>query len=148
MDVQDLVAVIVFINNPSVSTLRDKPVSSSERDSTHRVVRSGVKITAIRVDTVVKLTERATLVFAIKQTTLEAVPPGQQATRTSPIIKSIGKWKTRASKYPKKGMTVYCSPTPIKIDFGILSTRAKSSKLRVKPMQSIIIARKYGIQVG
>ena len=43
-------------------------------------------ITAARVETVVRLTERAMLAFAIKQTTLDAVPPGQQATSIMPII--------------------------------------------------------------
>ena len=55
-----ITTLIVFINNPRVSTLRVSPVSSSERDSTHKVVKSGVKITAKRVETVVKLTESAT----------------------------------------------------------------------------------------
>ena len=101
-----------------------------------------MKITARRVETVVKLTESATLAFAIKQTTFEAVPPGQQATKTSPITKSIGRSKSRASAYPKKGMMVYCSPTPSKINFGIFRTREKSSILRVKPMLNIMMARK------
>ena len=43
------------------------------------VVSSGVIKTAIRVETAVRLTERAILVRAMKQTTLDAVPPGQQA---------------------------------------------------------------------
>jgi hypothetical protein len=42
-------------------------------------------ITAARVETAVRLTERAILLRAIKQTTLEAVPPGQQATNIIPM---------------------------------------------------------------
>jgi hypothetical protein len=42
-------------------------------------------ITAARVETAVRLTERAILFRAIKQTTLEAVPPGQQATNIIPM---------------------------------------------------------------
>ena len=57
-----------------------------EMDSTSRVVSNGVMITAARVEIVVKLTERAILVRAMKHTTFEAVPPGQQATNTTPII--------------------------------------------------------------
>ncbi len=81
---------MVLINNPKVSTSMVNPVSSIESDSTQRVVNKGVKKIASRVEMVVRLTERAILVFAIKQTTLEAVPPGQHATRTRPITKSIG----------------------------------------------------------
>ena len=55
-----ITTLIVFINKPRVLTSMINPVSSSDRDSIHNVVRSGVKITASRVETVVKLTESAT----------------------------------------------------------------------------------------
>ena len=55
-----ITTLIVFINKPRVSTSMVNPISSSERDSIHKVVRSGVKITASRVETVVKHTESAT----------------------------------------------------------------------------------------
>ena len=57
-----------------------------EIDSTSHVVKSGVIMIATKVETVVRLTERAVLVRAMKHTTLEAVPPGQHATKTSPIV--------------------------------------------------------------
>ena len=48
-------------------------------------INSGVIIIAATVETAVRLTERAILLRAIKQTTLDAVPPGQQATNTIPM---------------------------------------------------------------
>ena len=61
------------------------PIKSREIDSTKKVVNNGVVTTAARVETVVRLTDRAILVRAIKQTTLDAVPPGQQATNMIPM---------------------------------------------------------------
>jgi hypothetical protein len=61
------------------------PIELREIDSIISVVSNGVMITAARVETVVRLTERAILLLAIKQTTLDAVPPGQQATKTIPM---------------------------------------------------------------
>ena len=69
-----------------MSTSTVSPVELCEINFIIRVVSRGVKITAVSVETTVRLTERATLLRAMKQMTLEAVPPGQQATRITPMM--------------------------------------------------------------
>ena len=74
---------------PATSISCSKSASFSRR-LTSRRVRKGVMKTAAKVDTVVMHTERGTSALARKVTTLEATPPGQQATmqilHTSPTI--------------------------------------------------------------
>ena len=48
-----------------------------------------------RVDTVVIVTERARSPLLIKVITLEAVPPGQVPTRTTPTVRAGSRLKAR-----------------------------------------------------
>ena len=60
----------------------------------------------------------------------------------------MGRCRSFARVKPKRGMMVYCSPTPRAMDLGIWITRRKSSKLSVNPMLSMMMPRKRGIHVG
>ena len=55
----------------------------------YQLVRRVIQIAA-RVEARVMLTDRATFPLAKKTTTLEAVPPGQEATRINPTAISGG----------------------------------------------------------
>lgn len=54
-------------------------------------VRRGVRRTESKVEIEVRVTDNATSALAINVKTLDAVPPGQQATRISPTAKGVGK---------------------------------------------------------
>ena len=131
-----------------MSTSTAVPVNDSETDCTSQVVSRGVMSTASRVEQVVRVTDSATLSRAMKQTTFDAVPPGQHPTRTSPTTKSMGSLNNFARLKAKNGMTRYCKPTPKRTVPGISRIRTKSCAVSVNPMLSMMMPRKYGIHVG
>jgi hypothetical protein len=72
---------------------------------------------------------------------LDAVPPGQQATSTTPTAKLLGKLKALDARNPKRGITVYCSKQPR--DTSLYRYRAcrTSSKVSVRPIPSIVVLK-------
>ena len=80
--------------------------------------------------------------------TLEAVPPGQQPTSTTPSAKSGGKLNIRVSSQAVPGMMVNCAMLPIITSLGRVNTTLKSSGLSVSPMPNITSPSKGLIAVG
>ena len=83
---------------PRASTSTRVPTESH----TSRGVRKGARI----VEAIVMPTERARSPRARKVITLEAVPPGQQPTRTTPIASSGGRLKTLVRAKARAGMII------------------------------------------
>ena len=79
------------------------------------LVRIGVRNEARTVDVAVRRTLSATSAFAMSETRLLAVPPGQQPTRASPRKCCGDSWKTLPVKYALSGMKKNWQPTPSKI---------------------------------
>mmetsp|Transcript_5925 Transcript_5925/g.16591 ORF Transcript_5925/g.16591 Transcript_5925/m.16591 type:complete len:231 (-) Transcript_5925:405-1097(-) len=123
----------VDVRRPMTSTGTMVPTASC--------VSNGVVTAARRVDTVVMPTLRATSARARKETMLLAVPPGQQATRTSPTAKAFGSPAKCARPAPIDGMTVYWSKTPKPMVHGVWRRRLKSSASRHVPIPIIVSAR-------
>ena len=73
----------VLIKSPKVFT--------STLFSANKVVKIGVITTANKVDIAVMETDKATFALAKKEITLEAVPPGQQATNINPTENGVDK---------------------------------------------------------
>jgi hypothetical protein len=94
----------------------------------------------------VRVTERATSARAINANTLDAVPPGQDATKMSPLDVAGSKCKKWAIANPESGIIVYCSTTPIAMGMGLDSTLAKSSEVSVIPIESIISPKNLEIK--
>src|SRR5688500_3715181 len=69
---------------------------------------TGVSSGAISVETVVIATDKATSPLARYETTLEAVPPGQQPTRITPAASAGGSPNAAATNQPRNGMMAYC----------------------------------------
>lgn len=102
------------------------------------LVNRGVITMAAMVDRAVMLTDSAKLDRDKNTITLEAVPPGQLATKISPTAKKGGKSKALAKSQPIKGMTVNCNNKPVKTHLGVWVTRRKSCHRNVKPIPSIM----------
>ena len=97
----------VLINKPKVFTSISPPDRSFEIIFIKNVVSKGVANTAASVDIVVIETDKATLALAMKQTTFDAVPPGQLETKIKPIVKSGDRLNSLARAQPVRGMIVY-----------------------------------------
>ena len=72
---------------------------------------------------------------------MEAVPPGQLATKINPKEKKGGKLNMIDKPQPKKGIIVNCKIKPIKTQYGCFTICLKWLKSRVKPITNIIIPR-------
>jgi hypothetical protein len=72
---------------------------------------------------------------------LEAVPPGQLATKINPKEKKGGKSNKVAKTQPKKGIIVNCKKNPINNQDGYFTICLKWFKSNVKPIPNIIIPR-------
>ena len=72
---------------------------------------------------------------------MEAVPPGQLATKINPKEKKGGKLNMIDKPQPKKGIIVNCKIKPIKTQYGCFKICLKWFKSKVKPITSIIIPR-------
>ena len=69
--------------------------------------------------------------------TLDAVPPGQQPTRTTPSAISAGNENALVSSNASSGMTTNCAAQPAITSLGRENTVLKSDGLSVKPMPSM-----------
>jgi hypothetical protein len=98
------------------------------------------------VDNKVRVTESATSARAIKANTLDAVPPGQDATKISPLAVAGSKCKKCAIANPERGIIVNCSTTPIAMGMGLDNTLLKSSDVSVIPIESIISPKNLEIK--
>ena len=96
---------------------------------------------APKVEQVVMATDKATLALAKKAITLEAVPPGQQATRINPTAKKGGNWNKIPNPQPNNGITVNCKNIPKTTHEGVLATKAKSFQDKVSPIPNMIPPR-------
>ena len=96
-------------------------------------------MTAMRVEHMVMRTESATFALARKQTTLLAVPPGQQETRMMPSFSSGGRAKSVAMVQPMNGMMRNWARMPMKMARGVLRISLKLSNVRVIPMPSMMM---------
>lgn len=77
---------------------------------------------APKVEQVVMATDKATLALAKKAITLEAVPPGQHATKINPTAKKEGNSNSMPNAHPRNGMTVNCKSIPKITQVGVLAT--------------------------
>lgn len=71
--------------------------------------------------------------------TFDAVPPGQQPTRMTPIANSCGSAKTCVSPHANNGMTVNCVRQPMSISVGRRSMSLKSFAVSVSPMPNMMM---------
>ena len=120
-------------NRPHASTGISVPARS--------LVSSGVRMTAPKVEHMVSITDNATSVRAMYDTTFDAVPPGQQATRIKPTANGVGSPSVVAMPQPIMGISRNCAMKPVAIARGRVVTRVKSLRERVIPMPSMMIAR-------
>ena len=104
-----------------------------------RYVRSGVIMGDSSVETVVMVTERARSPLLINVITLEAVPPGQVPTSTTPTVRAGSRLKARESRYARKGMMAYWATAPKNTSRGRCRIRRKSFSSMVVPMPNIMI---------
>src|SRR5690625_7829826 len=79
-----------------------EPADTSMYDPASHSVSTGVRSGASSVDTVVTETERATSPFARYVTTFDAVPPGAQPTRITPIARAGGSPSICAMSHPAR----------------------------------------------
>ena len=126
-----MIAVSRVIARASTGTRA--PISQAES--------AGVSTAAAIVETAVIVTESGTSALARKAITLDAVPPGQQATRISPAPISAGSANAITIAYPNAGMTVYCKINPAATCPGFFRTRLKSAVVRLSPVKNIMSAR-------
>ena len=87
-------------------------------------VNTGVNAIAARVESIVIVTDKATLPRARYATIFDAVPPGQHATRINPTAKPCSSPMICAIVQPLNGMTMNCRPTPIATARGNWRSRA------------------------
>jgi hypothetical protein len=84
------------------------------------LTRSGVNIDARRVDADVRRMDRATSALAIRETRLDAVPPGEHPTRISPRNAAGSSEGLKSKVDPRanavNGIIKYWQNTPIGID--------------------------------
>jgi len=71
-----------------------------------------VTIGEISVEEAVRLIESATSPFAIYVITLEAVPPGEQPNKITPVAISGFNGKIETNSIAKPGIIVYCKIIP------------------------------------
>ena len=112
------------------------------------VVSVGVRAIARSVLTDVMATERATSPPAKYVTMLDATPPGQHATSTTPAATGAGSCARREMQNPVIGITVYCRMTPATILNGFWARTAKSSSFRVNPIETIETAKAMVTMLG
>mmetsp|Transcript_11733 Transcript_11733/g.38601 ORF Transcript_11733/g.38601 Transcript_11733/m.38601 type:complete len:220 (+) Transcript_11733:335-994(+) len=120
----------VELTMAAVSTRTSEPASMD--------VSAGVASVARKVEHVVSTTDNATSALPMYVTRLEAVPPGEQATRRTPTASEGSRPANRATAIPSKGMTEYCSAKPEKTALGDAVRRL--SKSSVSPILNIMKA--------
>jgi len=80
--------------------------------------------------------------------TLEAVPPGQQPTRMTPMANSSLKPKICDNRKAVNGMMMNCDRLPMMMSFGRVKTTLKSCGSRVRPIPNITRPRNGVIHAG
>mmetsp|Transcript_22339 Transcript_22339/g.55034 ORF Transcript_22339/g.55034 Transcript_22339/m.55034 type:complete len:227 (-) Transcript_22339:70-750(-) len=122
----------IIIPHPSTST--EAPAKT--------LTRRGVMKTAVTVDARVMRTDRGRSPPAMKVATLEACPPGQHDSSTSPVPRGVERFIDLASSQPRTGLTMYWQRYPMPMGMGNWEVRAKSSNVRVMPIESMMTPRK------
>ncbi len=77
---------------------------------------------------------------------MDAVPPGQQPTSTTPMAISGGRAKNCTSAKDASGMMTNCRIAPTAIFFGWRNTFLKSCGVRLMPMPNMMIPKSSGIR--
>ena len=125
------------MTSSTIAHIMSKKAISIKRPASTRIAK-GVRSGAISVEHAVIVTDSATFPLARKAITFEATPPEQEPISTTPAAISSGKPNATAMDQPSSGMTVNCNTIPINTACGMRSARAKSPRLRVAPMPSMI----------
>ena len=109
-------------------------------------MRPGVTSGARMVVQLVMVTDRAVSPRARKVITLEAVPPGQQPTRMTPMAMSGGSPITLHRMNATVGMMTNCATMPMSTSTGWERTSLKSLTESVRPMPNMTMPSSGEIQ--
>ncbi len=110
--------------------------------------RKGVSTDARRVEAAVMQTDSGTFALAMRETRLEAVPPGEHPTRVRPRNRCGERPNDREAIKAESGMKVNWQSTPRRMGRGEERVRLKSAGVRERPIDTMISERDKVITAG